>query len=111
MRWILLTLVLSLGCAGLLPPSSASPDAPVLDPRCISADQDYRSWHAVGVIFTSLGAAASGGGVVSEFLTDEEWVPAAINISGLVFSGLGVAGNLLADDAAGDVLRYCGEGE
>lgn len=106
----ILPLVLVLGCNGLWLPSSASLEAaPPPDPRCVSADADYRAWHAVGVIFTSLGAATSGGAVVTEFLTDEEWAPAAISIGGIVFGGLGLAGNLLADDAAEDVMRYCGE--
>jgi hypothetical protein len=102
----LLPLVLVLGCSGLLPPSSASSVNPP-DPRCVAADSDQRVWHAVGVVFTSLGAATTGGGIVSELVTDEKWIPIGINIAGIVFSGMGLAGNLLADDAAEDVVRYC----
>jgi hypothetical protein len=107
----ILPLVLVLGCGGLLPPSSASLEAVELDPRCISAAERYLSWNAVGVIFTSLGAATTGGGIVSELVTDEKWIPIGINIAGIVFSGMGLAGNLLADDAAEDVVRYCEGGE
>lgn len=114
LRWLPLVLVLG-GCSGLLPPSSASLDPsaePRLDPRCTDADARYQSWHAVGVVFTSLGTAATGGGILSEFVTDEKWVPIGVNIAGIVFQGLGLAGNLLADDAAEDVVRFCeGGGE
>jgi hypothetical protein len=103
-----LPLVLVLGCGGLLPPSSVSLESSgTIDPRCISADERYQSWNAVGVIFTSLGTATTGGGIVSELVTDEKWIPIGINIAGIVFSGMGLAGNLLADDAAEDVVRYC----
>jgi hypothetical protein len=96
------------GCSGLLPPSSASLEATPPDPRCIDADARYQSWHAVGVVFTSLGTASTGGGILSEFVTDEKWVPIGVNIAGIVFQGLGLAGTMLADDAAEDVVRYCG---
>lgn len=104
-----LPLVLVLGCGGLWLPSSASLESSPPNPLCVEANSRYQSWHAVGVVFTALGAATSGGSVLTEFLTDEEWAPAAISIGGVVFGGLGVAGNLLADDAAEDVVRYCGE--
>lgn len=111
---ILLLLLVS-GCGGLLPPSSASldvPEAVEMDPRCATADREYRTWHAVGTIFTSLGVATTGGGVVSDFVTDEKWVGIGLDLFGIASGALGLAGNLLADDAAEDVVRYCeGGGE
>lgn len=104
----LLPAILMLGCGGLLPPSASARSALDL-PLCLEANERYQSWHAVGVVFTSLGSVTSGGSVLTEFVTDETWVPAAISIGGIVFSGLAVAGHILADDAAGDVVRYCGE--
>jgi hypothetical protein len=100
-----LPLVLTLGCGGLLP--QASMGSAEIDPRCVSADERYESWYAVGVVFTSLGAATTGGGIVSEFVTDEKWVPIGVNLAGIVFTGLGLAGNIIADDAAEDIIRYC----
>ncbi len=110
---LVLVMVFGLGCGGLFRPASTpvGVEAVQIDPRCIDADSRYESWNAVGVVFTSLGTATAGGGIVSEFVTDEKWVPIGINLAGIVFSGLGLAGNLLADDAAADVVRYCEGGE
>ena len=109
----LLLLVLVLGCSGLLPPSSASVEAPAssADPRCAAADDRYESWYAAGIVFTSLGTAATGGGIAADFVTDEKWVGIGLALFGIASSGLGLAGHLLADDAAEDVVRYCEEAE
>jgi hypothetical protein len=108
-----LPLLLVLGCGGLWLPSSASlePNTPDVDPRCISANEDYRTWHAVGIVFTALGTAATGGGIAADFATDEKWVGIGLDLFGIASSGLGLAGHLLADDAAEDVVRYCEGGE
>jgi len=98
-----------LGCSGLMP--GATVLGQDIDPRCATADRDYRSWHAVGIVFTSLGTAATGGGIAADFATDEKWVGIGLDLFGIASSGLGLAGHLLADDAAEDVVRYCEGGE
>lgn len=116
MRWILLTLVLSLGCSGLLPPSSVPVDQPPLPPEvraqlCLEANQRYTTWHTVGIVFTAVGAGGTGGGIAADFATDEKWVGIGLDLFGIASAGIGFAGHLVADDAAGDVLRYCEESE
>jgi len=107
-----LPLLLVLGCGGLLPPppSSASAESPpsAYDSLCLDANQQYRTWHTVGIVFTSVGTAATGGGIASAFTTDEKWVGIGLDLFGIASQGLGLAGHLLADDAAEDVVRYCG---
>ena len=113
MRWLMLILVLLFGCGGLLPPASAPVEASSLPPEvraqlCLEANQSYTAWHTVGIVFTSLGTAATGGGIASEFATDEKWVGIGLNLFGIASQGLGLAGHLIADDAAEDAVLYCG---
>lgn len=105
-----LIVVLLLGCGGLRPVDQAEPAASAPDPRCLAADAAYRTWHTVGVVFTSLGTAAAGSAVASEFFTDNEWVPVGVNLFGIASQAVGFAGHMLADDAAEEVLLYCGRG-
>lgn len=111
MRWI--PLVLLLGCSGLLPPSSAPVDVSSMPPEvraqlCLEANQRYATWHTVGIVFTAVGAGGTGGGIASDFATDEKWVGISLDLFGIASAGVGLAGHLVADDAAEDVVRYCG---
>lgn len=77
---------------------------------CLESNQSYAAWRTVGIVFTSLGTVSTGGGVASDFITDEKWVGIGLDLFGIASTGLGIAGNLVADDAAEDVVRYCGGG-
>jgi hypothetical protein len=118
-KFLFVTLVLaSLGCAFQLP---ASRTVVASDGRgdtvvpiaysdlCLEAVRQHNAWNATSIVFNALGTASSGAVVTSEFLTDEEWVPAAFSIGGLIFGGIGIGAGLVADEAEQDVLMYCGE--
>lgn len=122
MRGFLLVVMLTvLGCAFQLPASrtvtSLGPDGAVTEsvepaqysPLCLEAVRERNAWGATSTIFNSLATATSGAVVTSEFLTDEEWVPAAFSIGGLVFGGIGIGAGLVADDLDSDVLFFCGQ--
>ena len=120
MRTLLLVIAMLAGCGFTLPSSRTvvtrgedgttveSTQPLVYGELCVDAVQSERAWRATSIVFSALGTATSGAVVTSEFLSDEEWVVAAFSIGGIVFGGVGLASGLVADDAAQDVLLYCG---
>lgn len=120
MKKFLMVLAVLSGCGFTLPASRTvvtrgedgatveTTESVVYSELCVEAVQSERNWRATSIVFNALGTATSGAVVTSEFLSDEEWVPAAFSIGGIVFGGVGLASGLVADDAAQDVLLYCG---
>ncbi len=121
MKFLLaLVMLVSIGCGFTLPASrtvvTRGDDGTTVETQesltyselCVEAVRERNAWNATSIIFNALGTATAGAVVTSEFLTDEEWVPAAFSIGGLVFGGIGIGAGLVRDAADEDVLRYCG---
>ncbi len=91
-----------LGCSSLLPPVSQG-----VSNECLSYDDSFVTWSAVGIASGSLAGAAGASGILSATLADLPGADAALAASSAVLGALAAVAGWASGHYAGRYAEHC----